>query len=47
MYIDRMAFCGKTGQITLHFPFTIYNPLEQKITFLANVRLFDVDNNSV
>ena len=37
--LGRLAFCGKTGQITFHFPFTEFIPPEQKIHFTAKVGL--------
>jgi hypothetical protein len=48
---SQLAFCGRTGQIRLHFPFTAFNPAEQRVAFTANgqnvvVRHFVPPSNS-
>ena len=39
METTKLAFCGSTGHISFHLPFTEYIPLQQKIHFSAKVSL--------
>ncbi len=38
----KLAFCGSTGHISFHLPFTEYIPVQQKIHFSAKVSLLVV-----
>ncbi len=33
----RLAFCGRTGHMSVEFPFTDYLPKEQRVNFTAHV----------
>lgn len=36
-FTERLAFCGKSGHLSLDMPFTEFAPDEQKIFFCAHV----------